>query len=99
MDTAGAVSVTEFGGGTALSLTEVLGERSFVTRIYVYDGWVRELFYEEGLEFLPGDGLPILEMDKLDFEMVENGLVRVSTGFGSMLISARSSAELEQEGF
>jgi len=45
-DTAGAVSVGEFHGINALFLQENIGGRDFITKIYLYNGAVHELFFE-----------------------------------------------------
>ena len=94
-DVAGAVYIGDFGGVTALHLTERFGEREFVTLIYFYDGWVRELFHEAGLDFEPADGTPLFQLDEpgLQFSRGAGSLLRVSTGHDSMLITPRSDAE------
>ena len=94
-DTAGAVHIGDFGGVTALHLTEWFDDREFVTLIYFYDGWVRELFHEAGFEFEPADGTPLFQMDApgLMFEQLADGLLRVSTAYDAMLIFPRSNSE------
>ena len=97
-DSAGSVYIREINGLSALSLEEVLFDRTFITYIYLYNGWVRELFHEKGLDdFAPEDGVPIIRAGSLDFEVIENGLIRVSTEYGSTLIFPRSA--IESEGF
>ena len=98
-DSAGSVSLSDFHGTAALSLKEVFGGTTFVTLIYLYDGWIHELFHEKGNEFMPADGVPIIRVASLDFEENENGLLRVTTDFGSLLIFPRSAAETEGEDF
>ncbi|MDR0273270.1 MAG: DUF4860 domain-containing protein, partial [Clostridiales bacterium] len=59
-DVGGSISVENFHGISALSIEENFDERSFVTYIYLHDGWVRELFFENGENFFPDDGTPIV---------------------------------------
>ena len=97
-DTMGSISVSDFNGHSALSISETFAGRTFKTYIYLYNGWVHELFHEEGLDFFPGDGMPIIRADSLSFEAIDNGMIRVSTDFGSLLIFPRSSDGVEREG-
>jgi len=90
-DSAGSISINDFNGLQALVLSEIIEESEFVTYIYHYDGWVYELFHEKGLVFLPEDGRPIIKSDSLSFEVTDSGLIRISTDFGSLLISLRST--------
>jgi len=63
--------------GNTLFLCEILGGRTFFTRIYCHEGYVRELFSEAGVEFIPADGEKLLEANDLYFSM-EDGLLTVS---------------------
>ena len=90
-----SVSVGAFNGSSALILEEQFNGRKFITLIYLYDGWVHELFHEQGADFSPADGIPILRTDSLSFEDAENNLIRVTTDFGSLLILPRSAASIE----
>ena len=94
-DTAGAVHLGDFGGVQALHLTERFDDREFVTLIYYYNGWVRELFHEIGFEFEPADGIPLFQIDApgLMFEWLDGGLLRVSTAHDTMLIFPRSAED------
>ena len=96
-DTAGAIFLGDFGGVDALHLTERFGDREFVTRIYYYDGWIRELFHEIGFDFEPADGIPLFQVSTpgLLFEQLDNGLLRVSTAYDAMLIFPRSAPEFD----
>lgn len=61
-DSSGMVSVREFGDGTALVLSEEIDETIYETIVYCYDGYLRELFMEEGLSMDPEFGEKILPM-------------------------------------
>ena len=95
-DSAGSVSISSFGGRPALALEEDIGESVFVTYIYLYEGWVHELFHErnpgQGF-FSPGDGRPVIRAASLSFYELDSGLIKVSTDYGSLLIYPRSSRE------
>ena len=90
-DSADSISVGDFQGFPALSFEEDLGGRIFVTYIYLYNGWVHELFHERGHYFSPGDGDRMIQADSLSFEKIDGGMIRVSTDYGSLLIFPRSS--------
>lgn len=60
-DRQGAVSVRAFEGCTALVLAEEIDGETYLTRLYHYDGYIRELFSSADAEMLPEDGEKILE--------------------------------------
>ncbi|MCL2365020.1 MAG: DUF4860 domain-containing protein [Defluviitaleaceae bacterium] len=91
-DSARAIFVGEHHGINALGIHEVLGEGeySFITYIYFYNGWARELFFEYGLDFAPGESIAIIETTGITFEYVDRGLIRVVTDAGDMYIYPRT---------
>ncbi|MBQ7916224.1 MAG: DUF4860 domain-containing protein [Firmicutes bacterium] len=58
--------------GNTLFIREELGGRTFYTRIYCHDGYLRELFAEAGVTFEPEDGQKILEVNDLSFTVKED---------------------------
>lgn len=62
-DTAGAVSVEDFEGEDALVLRETVNGRTYLTRVYCYGGFLRELFTAEDGSFSPEDGEKLLEAE------------------------------------
>ena len=90
-DDAGSVYVGDFDGIPALCFDQIYGETLYQTSIYHYDGWVYELFREKGLDLYPEDGENILKIGALTFEELEYGMIRASTGEGSLLITPRGS--------
>jgi hypothetical protein len=96
LDSEGQITVDYFGGASALCFVEVFGDYTYETLIYLQDGWVYELFHERGFEFYPEDGTPIVRSNSLNFEIIDNGLIRASTDYGSLLILPRSTASTEQ---
>lgn len=89
-DAAGKVYAGEFCGLPALYLEEEYDGYTYITTIYAYDGWVRELFSEEGLEFLPEDGTPVIEAESLAFEQLPDGLIKAYVNSQSMYVYPRS---------
>ena len=69
------VTVEQFGGADALTITEELGGEEYLTRIYCYDGWLWELFTADRDGFLPEDGEKLLSAQALTLEL-SGGLLR-----------------------
>ena len=67
-DSSGMVAVREFGDGNALVLSEEIQGAVFETTVYCYDGYLRELFVEEGLWMDPEFGEKILPMQSFHVE-------------------------------
>ena len=63
------VQIEDFSGLQAMTIREEIDGRSYVTRVYCYDGHIRELFAAESAEALPGDGEVILPAAKLVFSV------------------------------
>jgi hypothetical protein len=82
-DTTGGVFVGTFDGkpeeaGDTLFLAETLDGETYWTRIYYYDGYVRELFTAADGEFEPEDGDPVLTAQSLSFSL-KDGLLTAET--------------------
>ena len=60
-DEVGGVSVETVGDADALVFAEEIDGYLYETRIYYYDGYIRELFAEAGYDFLPEDGEKVME--------------------------------------
>lgn len=60
-DQNGLVSAGAFEGLDALHFYEVFDGVTYETLLYVYDGWLCELYAEQGAGFLPEDGETLLE--------------------------------------
>ena len=58
-------------------IPEKIDGNTYLTRVYVYDGYVRELYCAENAVLLPADGEKVLRADRLHFEL-EDGLLTVS---------------------
>ena len=76
-DNAGMVSAELFDGCEALALHEDVEGVRYKTLIYCYDGYVRELFFEDGLLFQPGDGQTIVPARELSVEASAENLIQL----------------------
>ena len=91
-DDNGRIFIGEFGGLPALIYEEQFDGRVFQTVIYHYNGWIRELFSEADLGFGPSDGIEIMQLDGIEFEELEDGLIRISSGTKSLILYPRTNA-------
>lgn len=76
-DKAGMVSTEVFDGCEALALYEEVDGVRYKTLIYCYDGYVRELFFEEGLSFHPDDGQKIVPAESLKVTALAGNLIQL----------------------
>lgn len=67
-----AVRVEDFCGLQALAVSEEIGGKTYMTRVYCHEGTVRELFSSVGAQVAPGDGEIVLEAEKLTFSQEEH---------------------------
>ena len=66
-----SVSVTDFGGCEALTIREDIDGRCYLTRVYCYGGYLRELFCAENAALLPENGEKILPAEELRCALTE----------------------------
>ena len=71
-----AVAVADFEGCQALVIPEEIGGETYLTRVYCYDGYIRELFCAKNAPLLPEDGEKILPGKSLTFS-IEDDLLTV----------------------
>ena len=72
-----SVEIASFEGCEALVIPEEVGEATYLTYVYVYDGYVRELYCAENAALLPADGEKVLPADSLHLTL-EEGLLNIS---------------------
>lgn len=77
-DEADSVNVSSFGDGDALVLTEVYDGRTYCNYIYIYDGYLRELFTAADVNLSPEAGAGILPVEEFIVRKNSEGLVSVS---------------------
>ena len=87
-DTAAAVSVERGESGDALILTD--GERGYALRIYRYDGDLVEEYAAAGTPLSPEDAQVIAPTEVFRAEQTEDGLLRLTTDAGQVLLRLRS---------
>ena len=75
------VRVTEESGVEILSVDSVENGEERITRVWFYDGWIRELYSDADYTFTPDDGEKIAKADSMGFEK-EDGLLVVSLVYG-----------------
>lgn len=99
-DRDGAVSVRSFAGQDALVLSETIDGATYETLVYCFDGYLRELFSELGLEQEPEFGEKILPADR--FSVSDEGgflLVEIALDEDSvetLVLGLRSEGETVQ---
>ena len=64
-DRADGVAVADFQGCDALELTETIDGTPYITRVYCYDGYLRELFSASEAQMTPADGEKVLAAQAL----------------------------------
>ena len=96
-DSAGSIYAGEFHGLSALFIDEHIGDSTFSTAIYCYNGWLLELYGESLTGFSPSDGVPVAQIDSLSFRELSNGLIEVTAVDLSFMLHPRSG--LQKEGF
>ena len=74
------ISLSDFQGCEALAIREEIDGISYVTRVYFYEGFLRELFSAESAALAPGDGEKIMPAESLDFQIADDLLTAVVDG-------------------
>ncbi len=88
-----SVAVSDFGGIPALVLEEQAGTAAYVTRVYLYDGYLRELYSAASADLSPGDGEKVLPANSLSLSL-ENGLLTIEAGGHTLFLQVRSGKEV-----
>jgi hypothetical protein len=94
-DMDGGITVREVDRVPVLELRQEINDRAYITWIYYYDGYIRELFTNEGSGLGLADGLEIIECEGLGFGL-DNRLLRVETtgkNGGSLMLYVRSGGQ------
>ena len=97
-DVDGAVDVREINSVPVLELTQEINGETYVTQIYYYDGYIRELFTDTQSGLGLSDGLEIIACDGLSFAK-EGRLLKVETtgeDGRSLLLSVRSGGPRDE---
>lgn len=75
-----AVNIGMLDGIEVLELSEQINGERYITRIYCYDGYLRELFSTANGNFKPEDGESIIAAEQADYFMQDNCLTVEVTG-------------------
>ena len=67
-DEYGAVYAGTFDGQDAIVIRQTYSEQTYVTYLYEYDGYLRELFSASEAQMTPADGEKVLEAQALTVE-------------------------------
>ena len=79
------VAVEDFAGCSALVFREQTEGETYLTRVYSYDGAVRELYCAETARLTPEDGEVILQAESLSFAL-EADMLTVNLGEERQLV-------------
>ena len=97
-DYEGGVGIGKFRELDALMLTEEIGETTYITFIYCYEGHLYELFVEKGFEGEPEGGTILLPVNSFVAHVTDEGLLSLSIedlsgGQGNTLLLPRSGVK------
>ena len=73
-DSSDAIDAGAFDGQDAILIRQEYSGQSYVTYLYAYDGYLRELFIQDGIDAKASDGRRILASDSFSFEESQEGL-------------------------
>lgn len=76
-DENGAVDAGKFDGADALVIRQNYDQKEYVTYLYAYDGYLRELFIQQGIEAKATDGRKILEIANFEVVKMQDGIFRL----------------------
>ncbi len=98
-DETGTLTIDDLNGTPIITMRNVYDEDVYITRIYVWDGMLREWFTEEEIEFEPENGEEICAAQAMEAELDRNMLrVRVLTGdtWRDVNIALRAGGEVDE---
>lgn len=75
-DSADGVYTEHFGDGDALVLEENINGRTYLTRVYMHDGYLTELFSEKSAELSPRDGERIMKINAFNITH-DGGMLKI----------------------
>lgn len=87
------VEVASFGEGDALVLGEQLEGEDYVTWVYLYDGYLRELFARKSSTVDPEDGERVLPMKTLVLSL-DGHMLTIRTDTGTQYLYIRTGKEV-----
>ncbi len=91
--------IEELNGTSVITMRNVWDDEAYVTKIYVYDGMLREWFASEELPFEPENGEEICAAEDLQAELEPHMLnIRIMTGgvWRNVNIALRAGGEVAE---
>lgn len=88
-DAAGAVSIGDGPEGDALLLRETAGDEVYETRIYLYDGALREEYALADTPLRPDSAERIVPLDAFSLTLEQDGLLVAATEHGEARVALR----------
>lgn len=79
------VEIGDFEGCEALILEETVEDECYTTRVYCYEGWLRELYTVPGAKLPPNAGTAVLEAENLELSR-EGSLLRIGLNGEELLL-------------
>lgn len=86
------VGLEDFGGCEALTITEIIDSETYITRVYCFDGWLRELYCAENAVLSPADGEKVMELEELSFSL-EEGILTAKVGSRKLSLYIRGEVD------
>lgn len=83
-----SIWVEDFDGCDALVAEETIDGERYLTRVYLYEGFLRELFCPENAQLTPADGEKVIEAVSVTFSM-ERGILTVNLDGQELILSLR----------
>ena len=74
LDSADALQIEQFGEGDSLTFTHKIGDSTYITHLYFYDGEFCELLVPEGKTLSPAAGQKIFDCEDFHVEKVDDKL-------------------------
>jgi len=96
-DIAGKIYIVKLQELNALCFEEEYGGKAYQTMVYLHDGYIRELFCEVGLSFMPEQGTPMMKAETFSLRERKHGVIEVATDAGSLLVYPRSRIGIPNE--
>ena len=79
------VDIEDFDGCPALILEETVEKETYTTKVYCYEGWLRELYAVPGAKLPPKAGTAILEAEELSLTL-DGDLLKVTLDAQELLV-------------
>lgn len=86
------VTVQDFQGCKALVMPETIDGETYLTRVYCYDGYIRELFSSDTAELSPEDGEKVLAGEVLF--VLDCDMLQLWSGEHSLVLQLRTGREV-----